>query len=628
MNIFTQCCGVVVMLVILYFYRSHRKVQLNIDKGFWRIYIVALFNLTFDILSIVFIKHGETVPDFVITLTCRSYLVTFPLLTFLCNSYVSSEMHDSGYKCLVDKIVVRTLLVLGILAATFMPIHVYSNEQYEVYTYGPAVLSTYILTLMLIACMVFSTLKHKDKINVKRRNVIFAWSLLWMCGALIQFVNNEILLMGFLCSIGVLIVFIRLENPELNIDKRTGLYTNEVFVKVIKHFYNEHKEFSVMTLNCINELKNKTEQDKLNAIICEMSEFLSNKEWAMAFVNQDDVIYIVIDNKDRADEYLKYISARFQSGWGTSKDVFAKLNGIFIKNSNYIDTADNLLYIVESAYNSPKRGLENISSEYIEDLFKEKKVEQIILDAIRYNKVEVFYQPIYSTVEQKFVAAEALVRIRDDEDKIMYPGSFIEVAEKTGFILGLGSRVFQKVCEFIKDNDISKYGLDYIEVNLSMIQCSYEHLADNFIEIMKQYDINPKHINLEITETATVNEKQILLNNMKKLMDFGVSFSLDDFGTGQSNLNYIVEMPVQIVKFDKSMIDSYFANGKAKYVMNAAMNMIHGMKLPIVAEGIETAEQLDTMRQLKIEYIQGYYFSKPVPGNEFINFIVKNQQSG
>mgnify|MGYP003293774493 CR=1 FL=1 len=101
----------------------------------------------------------------------------------------------------------------------------------------------------------------------------------------------------------------------------------------------------------------------------------------------------------------------------------------------------------------------------------------------------------------------------------------------------------------------------------------------------------------------------------------GVSFSLDDFGTGQSNLNYIVDMPVQIVKFDRTMINSYFENGKAKYVMDAAMHMIQGMELEIVAEGIETKEQYDTMRALDISYIQGYYFSKPIPEQEFLKFI-------
>ena len=104
-------------------------------------------------------------------------------------------------------------------------------------------------------------------------------------------------------------------------------------------------------------------------------------------------------------------------------------------------------------------------------------------------------------------------------------------------------------------------------------------------------------------------------------MDYGVRFSLDDFGTGQSNLNYIVDMPVDIVKFDRDMTNAYFENGKAKYVMDGAMHMVQGMNLEIVSEGIETREQYETMEELGISYIQGYYFSKPLSEQQFLQFI-------
>ena len=108
---------------------------------------------------------------------------------------------------------------------------------------------------------------------------------------------------------------------------------------------------------------------------------------------------------------------------------------------------------------------------------------------------------------------------------------------------------------------------------------------------------------------------------MESMISHGVHFSLDDFGSGASNLNYILDMPVQIVKFDKEMIQAYFSSGKAKYVMDAAMHMIQGMGLKIVAEGIETEDQYLRMGEIKIDYIQGFYFSKPLPGHEFLAFL-------
>ena len=214
------------------------------------------------------------------------------------------------------------------------------------------------------------------------------------------------------------------------------------------------------------------------------------------------------------------------------------------------------------------------------------------------------------------------MRIRKEDGSLVMPGGFIEVAEKRGSIIPLGAEVFEMVCRFIEERNLEKMGMHYIEVNLSAVQCGYKNLAAELIETMERHHVNPHCINLEITESASMENDRVFLDNMYTLKKYGVSFSLDDFGTGQSNLNYIVAMPVDIVKFDRSMTLSYFENAKAKYVMNAAMTMIRGLNLEIVSEGIETAEQLKIMEELGIQHIQGYYFSKPLPENKFIEFIV------
>ena len=191
----------------------------------------------------------------------------------------------------------------------------------------------------------------------------------------------------------------------------------------------------------------------------------------------------------------------------------------------------------------------------------------------------------------------------------------------------MGETVFRKVCRFLSENSIDKYGIKYIEVNLSMVQCAYSHLAKDYIAIMEEYGINSDRINLEITESASTSAKKVLLENMKELMKYGVNFSLDDFGTGQSNLDYIADMPVEIVKFDKGMTNAYFESGKTKYIMDAATNMIKGMNLKIVSEGIETEEQYKVMKEMGINYIQGYYFSKPLPEKEFLEFIGRENKA-
>ena len=179
-----------------------------------------------------------------------------------------------------------------------------------------------------------------------------------------------------------------------------------------------------------------------------------------------------------------------------------------------------------------------------------------------------------------------------------------------------------QVCSFLKNSDALKLGLRIVEVNLSVIQCERRDLAERLIAIADKYEVSPEYINLEITETASISARATLLANMKKLMDYGFKFSLDDFGKGESNLMYVVEMPVSIVKLDYDLTKAFFGSSKAKLVLRAVVSMAHGMELKLVAEGIETKEELISMCKEGIDYIQGFYYSKPLPMWEYLEFIV------
>ncbi|MBR5316422.1 MAG: EAL domain-containing protein, partial [Lachnospiraceae bacterium] len=342
------------------------------------------------------------------------------------------------------------------------------------------------------------------------------------------------------------------------------------------------------------------------------------------FRGAEEGILIAIRKDGDSLKTIKTINERFEKPWGKYKDVMMKNRMIYLEDSTVLkEAADAKKVFNYVRYNKEYDNEEMvmIDEDIIKETYREDDVERMILESIEEKRVEVFYQPIYSTVSKNFESAEALVRIRRKDGGLVMPGEFIEVAERRGSILQLGAAVFEGVCRFIEENDLEKLGLHYIEVNLSAVQCGYKNLARDLMDTMKNHGVNPKYINLEITESASIINEKAFLDNLYALKRFGVTFSLDDFGTGQSNLNYIVTMPVDIVKFDRGMTLSYFNNAKAKYVMDAAMMMIKGMDLKIVSEGIENEEQLKIMEALGIQYIQGYYFSKPLPETKFIEFI-------
>ncbi len=264
----------------------------------------------------------------------------------------------------------------------------------------------------------------------------------------------------------------------------------------------------------------------------------------------------------------------------------------------------------------------NLASTYMKnkDYTIMANMDTILKDAIENDRFEVYYQPIYSNEKNGFNSAEALLRLITPEYGFIRPDLFIPMAEESGAIHKIGLIVLEKVCRFISSDEFKKLGLDYIEVNLSVVQCMDKNLADKILSVCKKYGVNPSQLNLEITETASIFTQRNMIKNINRLFETGYSFSLDDFGTGYSNLVRIASLPLNIVKLDKSF--TWTENSEdLKIILENTINMIKKMNMKIVVEGVETEEMLKRFKNLGCEYIQGYYFSKPLPEYDFINYI-------
>lgn len=629
MNIIAQSCGVVLLLILIYFYCKNKRLRLYAEKAFLKLLFVSLITLILDISSIVAIVYADSLPTWVWQTVCKGYLISLNWTIYMGNRYVCMDLYkvEKIYKRTVMSL--RTLFLVGSLLIVVLPISYQYEERYQIYTEGPSVLATYVLALVLIFAIIYQIRYYNTMLNQRRQHAITVWVCLWLVAATIQFFNNQLLLVGFSIALANMIMYLVVENPEASIDRETGLFNQNGLHLYMKQMYERGLSFSMVSITfryaeSSESLAEITQEDK-KAILT----FFSSIKDAFAFTTIENEVMLIYANKEALEVGIQKIQERFDGclcGVEVSKNCRRlEIRYVIAEDSFVAKTEDMLLAYFQHCRQDISKKLQGnftyIDETCIQDIEREKKITRMLERAIAENRVEVFYQPIYSMKEKSFTSAEALARIRDEEGNLIPPGLFIQIAEKTGMIVRLGQRIFEQVCAFIESEEYKKLGLSYIEVNLSMIQCGYEFLARDYIEIMEQYHVSPKCINLEITESASMQAKQILLENMRQLREYGVSFSLDDFGTGQSNLNYIAEMPVDIVKFDKDMTQAYFTDEKVRYVVKTAMEMIQGMGMKIVSEGIEEKRQFETMEELKIDYIQGYYFSRPLPQAEFCEFI-------
>ena len=246
-------------------------------------------------------------------------------------------------------------------------------------------------------------------------------------------------------------------------------------------------------------------------------------------------------------------------------------------------------------------------------------MDSIIERALANHGFHVYYQPIYSIEKKRFVSAEALLRLIDEKEGFISPEIFIPAAEKSGAIHKIGDYVLTEVFQFIASSEYKKLGLEYIEINLSVSQCMHHGLADSILESMSRYGVSSNQVNLEITESAASYDQSVMSENLEQLSAAGLTFSLDDYGTGYSNMYRIAALPLKIVKLDKTFVNNQ--NSKMWTILQNTVRMIKDLNMEIVVESIETEEMVKKFSDLKCDFIQGYFFSKPIPQREFVEFI-------
>lgn len=454
--------------------------------------------------------------------------------------------------------------------------------------------------------------------NQSDRGCFILWMLIWMSSAILQFLNSALLIVGFASALGVLILFVLMENPEANLERQLGCFNSYALTEYLKQLYERKIDFAVLEISFDNTFLLEEQRIDSNDMLRKILHLLERDIFVFKNVNLS--LVLISETADKLETAAKVLLDSY-----LNTDLFQKTATLVLtsQTASFSDM-DDLLHFLSFVRTLNKDKHEKLiyANEVMISKYQEQSlIEQEITNALLEDRVDVYLQPIYSNLKKSFSSAEALVRIRRKDGKLLSPGQFIPIAEDNGQIVELGERVFEKVCYYLKHTDIVQLGIRYIEVNLSVIQCEDPNLSKKLISIIEKYNVDPGLINLEITETASINARQTLLENMHNLIDFGFTFSLDDFGKGESNLMYIVDMPVSIVKLDYDMSKAFFTSSKAKQVVRAVISMVHGMGLNLVAEGIETRSEAEAITREGIDYIQGFYYSRPLPIQDFLKFL-------
>ncbi len=273
------------------------------------------------------------------------------------------------------------------------------------------------------------------------------------------------------------------------------------------------------------------------------------------------------------------------------------------------------------ACNSVK-GIYDVNYAFYDDRFMENlRAEQVIIDnmklALTDRQFIVYYQPKYDLSIEKPAGAEALVRWIHPELGFMPPNDFIPLFERNGFITDLDIYVWDTACKDMSDWIKAGHQPIPISVNVSRADIYNPNLTTILLDLIQKYDLDPQYLHLEITETAYTENSTQLIHVVNQLKSLGFIIEMDDFGSGYSSLNMLAEISIDILKLDRGFIQNEMTNEKSKGILNFVVGLAKWLKLPIVAEGVETKEQIQSLKVLGCEYVQGYYYAKPMPKEDF-----------
>ena len=286
--------------------------------------------------------------------------------------------------------------------------------------------------------------------------------------------------------------------------------------------------------------------------------------------------------------------------------------------NNYLELINLAEIVMLKAKNKGKNNVQYYDKPIIDEFIGNIEIEKKMSKALKNQNFVMYYQPQYDTNTRELRGVEALVRWCDEDGKLVSPETFIPIAEKNGSILLLGDWIIEECLSDLsrwkeKHNNMQDF---LLSINVSSIQFKNKNFVKYLISIIKKYGISPTNIELEITESVFIDNMEEIIHKMKLLKDFGIRFSMDDFGTGFSSLSYLRELPIDTLKIDKSFIDDVVTDGSTRTIAESIIDLSKKLGFDTIAEGVEQEVQYSLLKNIGCENIQGFYLGKPMKFEE------------
>ena len=620
---------------------------LTSTKIFVILMFLTLISTIFDIFSVVFFdpkyEPREIYMHVSFAFNCLYYFSR--IVTTLVFGIYFYRLTDSIKTLVKSKVYMAFFFSPGLIALILIATNPFHHLIFDIALneHGNLIYAAGILTPIVYAIVVYyfvlgiiNVVRFKYYFNPSQYISLLSIIPLTIIATLFQFLskqshlggNDIILVEMFSTTLSMILITSTIESATELIDPKTTLTSFKQLKKRINKTINEKIKINVFLIDITNfsDIFNKLNSVEADNYIKETCDKLKRKGKSIYcdtyFV--DHGLYAVFTNKELKLDKLAQIFIREIKKSGR-KEYIPKVKMCIINLPNDFDDVNNILKFMRNFHT--KFNFKNEVTYYNDlkndrDFIITNNIEKILDNALMHNEFIIEYQPIYNIKKQKFTSAEALVRLQTREYDVIEPKYFIEYAEMSGKLIDIDLFVIEEVMYFISKIDFNTLGLETINVNISIVDCLDLSFYDKVKDLLNKYRINPNFINFEIMEGSDSMDHDLICETITKFKNVGINFMLDNYGIGYSNIKNFYKAPLNAVKIDRSLVNNNTSN--MNYVLTNTFNIIKSLDRQIFVAGVENEAKVKEFIDYKTDYIQGYYYSKPIAKYEFLEFIKKN----
>lgn len=623
--------SLLVLFVILSSLLRRRRTGISLSRLFLQCIAVNTVLAFTDILAALTLNYAEAIPLWINMLVntvyfALTYIVIAMYTIYGIHQVVRYAEDKQSHKMLIMVYLGVCIFCLLLLIYNLFTGVVFHFDEGRNYVRGPVWFTGYILLILSLFVVIFTSVRtHSVAGNPFSRLLTYLMPIVYVAILFkLMFPNANI--ESFIGAITGLLIFINFQTTSLEMDPLTKLRNLSSFNEMIRYKYERNENFQIILVSMrdFGSVNSTLGYSGGNEILYKIADWLGSFYYGFDLFRYGPVTFVVILPGDEASGAAVHkLIDSFPSSWNYD-DVQYHITPYFVDYMREFDKEDP--YRVVEALDFARKEMRGASINHVhfnEELAKKldqrKKLIEYLRNSISTKRFEVYLQPIYSREDNGFTSAEALLRLKDEDGHFLSPEIFATVAEENMLDIQINHQIIETVCSFL--GRYPNLPVRSISINLTMRQLQDLNFADELIDTMKKYSVPGDRIALEVTERIMLSTDTSVQFSLFKLRVAGFILLLDDFGTGYSNFSSLLRCRFDKIKLDKTLLMT--KEKKDLDIIATLIKLFHSNGQLVVVEGAETEEQRDMLIRLGADFIQGYIFSRPLPMDDYVDFIMK-----